>query len=193
MKIITKEEFLDNVHFYLAEIGKGKIFVYGTDTIYGIGCDAENDDAVSKIRAIKKRADKPFSVIVPDKKWIRKNCVLGKNAEKWLDELPGPYTLILELKNSTAVSKKVNFCFGSLGVRIPAHWFAEVIEKYGKPFVTTSVNSSGEPFIKSLDNLTREMKEKIDYAVDEGYLDGNPSTIVKLLGNKEEIVNRKEN
>lgn len=190
MKIITKEEFLGNLDFYLREIGIGKIFVYGTDTIYGIGCDAMNNKAVSKIRGIKKRDEKPFSVISPSKKWILDNCIIDNNVKTWLDKLPGPYTLILELKNEEAVSNKVNLGLNSLGVRIPAHWFSKIVEKYGKPFVTTSVNLTGEPFIKRIKDITRNMKDKIDYAIDGGIINGSPSVIVKLINGTEEIVRR---
>ncbi|MDO8509089.1 MAG: L-threonylcarbamoyladenylate synthase [Nanoarchaeota archaeon] len=190
MKIIKKEEFLENLEFYFREIREGKIFVYPTDTIYGIGCDATNDDSVNKIRQIKKRDEKPFSIIAPSKDWIKKDCVVDDNSEKWLNKLPGAYTLILELRNWVAVSDKVNFGFDSIGVRIPDHWISRVIENYGKPFVTTSVNISGEPFIKNIDNVPPEMKDEIDYAIDEGNIEGNPSTIVKLINGVEEIIRR---
>lgn len=190
MKIITKEEFLGNLDFYLREIGIGKIFVYGTDTIYGIGCDAMNNKAVSKIRKVKMRDKKPFSIISPSEAWILENCIIDNNAKAWLDKLPGPYTLILKLKNQEAVSNKVNLGLNSLGVRIPAHWFSKIVEKYGKPFVTTSVNLTGEPFIKRIEDITGDMKDKIDYAIDEGIIDSNPSTIVKLINGTEEIVRR---
>ncbi len=190
MKVLTKKEFSENLEFYFREMEKGKIFVYPTDTIYGIGCDAIDNDAVVKLREIKKRDDRPFSVIAPNKEWILKNCVVDKKSEKWLDKLPGAYTLILGLKNWAAVSDNVNFEFDSLGVRIPKHWFAEVVGKYGKPFVTTSVNISGDPFIKKIYDIPSEMKNNTDYAIDEGVIDGAPSMIVKLIDGGEEILKR---
>ena len=71
MQIVTKEEFLGSKAFYLKRISGGAVFIYPTDTIYGIGCDATNDAAVKRIREIKHRSENPFSVAVPSKNWIK--------------------------------------------------------------------------------------------------------------------------
>ena len=78
-----------------------KIFIYPTDTIYGIGCDAENEFLVDKISEIKKRDIKPFSVIAPSVEWILENCETTKEEiEKFL---PGAYTLILKKKDGRCI------------------------------------------------------------------------------------------
>ncbi|UCG94990.1 MAG: Sua5/YciO/YrdC/YwlC family protein, partial [archaeon] len=74
---------------------QGSVFIHPTDTIYGLGCDATRYNSVIRIRQIKQREQKPFSVIAPSKEWILENCVVG---EADLTRLPGPYTLILKLK-----------------------------------------------------------------------------------------------
>ena len=181
MRIITKKEIEDKKEFYFSEIKKGKIFVYPTDTIYGIGCDALNDKAVLRIRKIKNREEKPFSIIAPSKEWIVKNCFVDEIGRKWLDKLPGAYTLILKLQNKNAVAKEVNDNSGTLGVRIPANWFAEFISSVGAVFVTTSVNLSGEKPINSLHDLKGEIKKFVDYFVDYGELKNPPSTVVNLI------------
>ncbi len=123
-----------------------KIFIYPTDTIYGIGCDAENEFLVEKIRKIKRRDTKPFSVIAPSIEWILKNCETTKDEiEKFL---PGAYTLILKKKDKNFLSKVSENEF--LGVRIPLHPITEILQKTGKPIVTTSVNFSEEPFVTDL-------------------------------------------
>lgn len=190
MKIIDKKEFLQNKEFYLEEMKRGKTFVYPTDTIYGIGCDALNDDAIAVIREIKMRDEKPFSVIAPGKEWILNNCIVNENVRKWIDKLPGPYTLILRLKNWEAVSDKVNHGMDSIGVRISSNWFSKIVEEFGKPFVTTSVNLTGEPFMVKIDDLKDEIKKRVDYIVYEGVLRGKPSKIVKLINGKEKIIER---
>lgn len=190
MKLINKDHFLAEKEFFIGEMGKGKIFIYPTDTIYGIGCDAHNDVAVQSIRKIKNRDEKPFSVIAPNKEWIRKNCFIYENASKWMERLPGPYTLILELKNLDAVSVKVNEGKDSLGIRIPKHWFSDIVTEFGKPFVTTSVNRTGESHLNNISGLSEEIKQEVDYIIDDGLLENSPSTIVKLIGGKEEIVKR---
>ena len=98
MRIINKQEFLAYKDMYLDKIGKGSLFVYPTDTIYGIGCNAMDDKAVKKIRAIKKRFFMPYSIIAPSKVWIRENCEVNPVVEQWLEKLPGQLTLILKLK-----------------------------------------------------------------------------------------------
>ena len=80
------------------QINLEKIYVYPTDTIYGIGCDATNDKLVLKIRSIKKRDEKPFSIIAPSKDWIKNNFEIIH--PEYLDKLPGPYTLVMKPKNN---------------------------------------------------------------------------------------------
>ena len=79
---------------YVDEILNGKIFVYPTDTIYGLGCNALDGASVNKIKKMKGRdKDKPISVIAPSIDWIRENCIVDFDLHKYL---PGPYTLILK-------------------------------------------------------------------------------------------------
>jgi len=190
MKVINKEEFLQNKDSFSEEMRRGKIFVYPTDTIYGIGCNALNNDSVKKIREIKKREDKSFSVIAPNKEWIFKNCFVPQKVEKWLDKLPGPYTLILELKNWEAVSSSVNAGSDNLGVRILDNWFSDIVDRVGVPFVTTSVNPTGEKNMISIEDIDKDIKNKVDYIIYEGTKKGKPSTIVNLVRDKEEIKER---
>jgi len=152
-----------------------KIFIYPTDTIYGIGCDAENEFLVDKISEIKKRDIKPFSVIAPSVEWILENCETTKEEiEKFL---PGAYTLILKKKDKNFLLKVSENDF--LGVRIPLHPITEILQKIGKPIVTTSVNFSGEPFITDLKKIPKEIKKEIDFIVDDGIILGAPSKIIK--------------
>jgi len=191
MQTLTKEKFLARKEELISEIKVGKIFIYPTDTIYGVGCDATCGESVKKIREIKNRDGKPLSVIAPSKEWVKKNCFVTEKIEKWLDKLPGPYTLILELRNwNDSVASEVNFGGDSLGVRIPNNWFTSIVEEASVPFITTSVNLSGEEPIREISDLDDSMKEKIDYIVEDGKLDGSPSKIVNLLGNREEVKER---
>tara|TARA_Y100000034_G_C6890367_1_gene409444 strand:+ start:1687 stop:2259 length:573 start_codon:yes stop_codon:yes gene_type:complete len=188
MKIISKEEFLKEKEFYIGEMLKGKIFIYPTDTIYGIGCDALNWESVSKIRKIKQRDEKPFSVIAPGKSWIEKTCFLGDNERSWISKLPGPFTFILELKDWDCVDSKVNEGRDDLGVRIPDSWFAEIVEESGRPFVTTSVNLSGEAPMKSMDDCNESVKGQVDYIIYDGPLEGGASKVVSLIRGKEKVL-----
>jgi len=188
MKIITRDEFLARKK-ELVEMLKDSIFIYPTDTIYGIGCNAENKDLVSRIRVLKNRLDAPFSVIAPSKEWIKDNCVIDDNANNWISKLPGPYTLILELKNKYVISKNVNLDGDTLGVRMPDNWFTSIVFEIGLPIITTSANISGHNFMTDLTNLDPDLKKDVDLFIDDGPIDCHPSTLVFL--DKKEVFMKK--
>ena len=189
MKTINKEEFLEEEKFYLEEIKNGKIFIYPTDTIYGIGCDATNSKSVEKIREIKKRDVKPFSIIVPNEKWILDKCFVSEKHLGFLGKLPGKFTFILKLKENADVTKKsLVGDLSSIGIRIPDNWFAEFLTKNGIVFVTTSVNISGGKPLTDVKELKKEIFNKVDYIIDSGVLDNKPSQVIDLSKDEVEIL-----
>jgi len=190
MEILAKEDFEFRKEEILHKIKKGALFIHPTDTIYGIGCDATNSEAVAQVRAAKERQDNPFSIIAPDKDWIKENCELNGKAKKWLDKLPGPYTLILNLKNKEAIAPNVNPGKDSVGVRIPDHWFAKAVEELGIPIITTSVNKAGEDRMTSTEDIHVDIRARVDFIIYEGQKDGKPSTIVDLTGDEEKVISR---
>ncbi len=190
MIILSKEEFEINKEQYFDLIDEGAVFIYPTDTIYGIGCSALNDSAVKKLRRIKKRPKMPFSIIVPSKEWIYENCEVSEDDEAWIKKLPGPYTLIFNLKKDNVISKLVNPSKKTIGVRIPKHWIAGFVEELGFPIITTSVNISGQEYMTSLDNLNEDIKQKVDFIIYDGEILGRPSTIVDLTGKEPKVINR---
>jgi len=159
----------------IEEILNGKIFIYPTDTIYGLGCDATNKESVNKIKELKGRdKDKPLSVIAPSINWIEENCFVDLELKKYL---PGPYTLILKKKNKDFLLHVSNS--ETIGVRIPKCKFIEEIQKANVPFITTSVNLSGEPFAKSIEDVPREIKNKVNIIIEATEeLTGKPSTLI---------------
>ncbi len=169
---------------------KGSVFIYPTDTIYGIGCDATNPGAVLKIRYMKNRLTQPFSVIAPSKEWINEHCFVPAPMQMWLDKLPGPYTLVLPLKKNGAVASNVAPEQQSLGVRIPKHWNSDLARDFGAPLVTTSVNKTGEVHMVSLDNVDKIFLADVDFVIDEGTLSGKPSQLIIWDGTKVIIHNR---
>jgi len=152
---------------------KGKIFIYPTDTIYGIGCNAEDKKAVEKIREIKQRDMKPFSIIAPSFNWIEENLIVDIDLKKYL---PGPYTTILKKKNPDFLSWVSSS--ESLGVRIPNYKFCDKIQAIGKPFITTSVNLSGQKPANKISDIPEKIKSQVDFIIDEGELSGKPSKLV---------------
>lgn len=168
-----KQEIID-------EIESGAVFVYPTDTIYGIGCNALDSKAVLRIRKIKQRTEKPFSVIAPSKDWVFNNLAVEEKYKKYLEKLPGRYTLIFKIRNKHCIAKEVSK--NTLGVRIPDHWISKWIEEMGFPVVTTSVNVAGNKQITRITQIDKKMSKMIDFAIDEGELKGKPSEVIDLTG-----------
>lgn len=179
MRVVNKDEVALNEALYSRYFSRS-LFVYPTDTVYGIGCNACDEALVARLREVKGQHRRPFSVIAPSVEWIKKNCVLTKEAMQWLARLPGPYTLILPLKNPDAVAWNVNMGMDSIGVRLPDCWVSEVVSKLGVPIVTTSANLVGGDVMVKLDDLHPELKSNIDFIIYEGSIRGTPSTLVYL-------------
>ncbi len=178
MQILTPTKFQSDKQ-YLKKIKDGSIFINPTDTIYGLSCNALDKKAVQKLRDLKQRYDNPFSIWAPSKQWIKENCIVEKNAQEWLQKLPGPYTLILKLKNRN-IPEIVNCGLPNIGVRIPDHWFSKVVEKLGFPVVTTSANIASQPFMTNLENLDPKIAKGVEFLIWEGEKSNRPSTIVDL-------------
>ena len=185
MRIITKDEYNLKKEKFLSKIRGGAVFIYPTDTIYGIGANALNHDSVKKIRDAKQNQDRPFSIIAPSKEWIKENCEINDKAKEWLEKLPGPYTLILRLKNKDAVEHNVNPSIESIGIRIPDHWCSDIVRDIGFPIITTSANLTSQGFMTSVENLNVDIRNKTDFMINQGEIKGKPSTLIDLT--KEEI------
>jgi len=162
----------------IKKIIEGKIFIYPTDTIYGLGCDATNITAVNKIKEIKGGdKDKPMSLIAPNIDWILKNF---QTTEEEINKyLPGPYTLLLKRKNPDFLNWISNNV--RIGIRIPNCSFTKKIQESGIPFITTSVNLSGELFALTAKDIKQEILSKVDYFIEannQEELSGMPSTLI---------------
>ena len=156
-------------------IKQGKIFIYPTDTIYGIGCNALNKKSVEKIKSLKGRnKTKPLSIIAPSRSWIYKNLKAKKETiDKYLH---GKYTLILKKKKKNFLNHISNT--NTIGIRIPKNKFTELIKKSKVPFVSTSTNLSGKPPATSIKNINKKILKKVDIVINAGKLSGKPSTLV---------------
>ena len=189
MQILDADGIKKQNEAIVQAIKDGSIFIYPTDTIYGIGCNAQDSKSVAKIRKIKSRATNPFSVIAPSMEWISQNCVAAYEGEEWIKKLPGPYTLIFRLKNKKCIAKETNLGLDTLGIRIPKHWIKDIVAKADVPFITTSVNKSGEDYMTSIEDLDDSIKNSVDFIINEGKREGRPSKIVDLTG-KVKVIER---
>jgi len=185
-KFYSKEEALAEKDFLVSEMRQGKIFIYPTDTVYGLGANAELLLSAEKINGIKKRQGKNFLVIVPSMAWIFAHCECSEKAQDILqDRLPGPFSFRLKMKDKNILADPE----GTVGVRIPDHWFASFVSRAGLPFITTSVNLAGQPPLLKIKDLDEEIIEKVDYIIqDDGSLSGKPSTLIDLTADEEKII-----
>ena len=189
MEVLTQTELRIRFEEILEKIKNGAVFVYPTDTVYGIGCNANNKNSVEKIRKLKSgRATSPFSIIVPSLDWVKKNCMINENINAWLNKLPGPYTLILRLKDQNVVANNIAPETDTIGIRYPDHWFSKIINELGLPIVTTSANKTGEPFMTSIENLDPEIEAGIEFMIYEGPKNGRPSKLVNV--DNEKVIER---
>jgi L-threonylcarbamoyladenylate synthase len=189
-ELIEKDAVPEQELKILKSIKDGEVFIYPTDTIYGIGCDATNSEAVNKIREIKERPDMPFSVIAPSREWVIENCELNDAARQWLESTPRSSTVILKLKNDNAVCRETNLNIGTIGIRIPKHWFTEILQKSGAPIITTSVNRTGRNVMTSMEDLSHKIQSKVDFIVYEGEKQGRPSKIIDFSKEEVKVIER---
>lgn len=187
--ILNKDEFNAFRKKYVKKL-KESIFIYPTDTIYGLGCDATNEELVSKLRDLKGNSTQPLSIIAPSKEWVYENCEVSDKQKEFVEKL-GEYiqidgkehkfTLLLKLKNKDAISKNVSPGKDTIGVRIPHNWFSEVVKEMKVPIITTSANKTGADFMTSLEDLNSELKHNVNLIIYDGELEGRPSTIINLV------------
>jgi len=171
MKTILLEDFLHHQDFYIDEAKAGKIFVYPTDTIYGIGW-VYTPENVEKIFTIKQRDEKKiFSIIAPNFEWIKKKY---------------PEADIETLKKHLETYHWVTYIFSyeQPGVRIIKHPIQKFVEALGEPFITTSCNISWEQIVIDVKNIPEEIASKVDYIIDGGIGWGKPSVLIDLVVNK---------
>ena len=184
MKAVKLEDILNDKETrneIIESIRTGALFVYPTDTIYGLGCNALISQSVKRIRKIKG-TDHPFSVIAPSTKWIVQN--LDVENKKSLDILPGPYTLIFR-KREPFFLRDVS-PLPTLGVRIPGHPITKLLMDIGIPFVSTSANLSGNQPIKK--PLEAKNFKGVDYIIDGGTLANPPSMVIDMSGEEEKVI-----
>jgi len=164
----------------LEALKAGKLVIYPTDTVYGLGADALSEEAVDLVYEAKQRPrDQPISVLVADFEMLYKYALVSPEQKKILEEkLPGPYTLILEPREKLPVSDS------TVGFRIPKHWCTKIAKELGRPITTTSANIHGKETPATITELRKTFGDKIEVYVDGGTLAGKPSTVIDLTTNK---------
>ena len=162
----------------LDTLKQGGIILYPTDTIWGIGCDATNTDAIAKIFKIKNREDsKALISLVANKQQLK---AITKNIPN-LDITSSPTTIIYP--NVKGLCQNILSENGSAAIRIVKDKFCQkLILSFGKAIVSTSANISGEMTPKQFSEISKEIKNNVDYIVNlrQNELMSTPSSILMI-------------
>ena len=168
-------------------MAKGGVILYPTDTVYGLGANIFNNDAVQRIYEIKKRdPSKPLSVLVQDTESLKLIADLNRNSREIVNKwLPGPFTFILNKKK--IVSPYVS-ASAKVGVRIPDYKIARALASLF-PITTTSANITNECTLSNPQDILKQIGDTVDLVIDVGDLDkAKPSTVIDLSSSKPTLV-----
>ena len=174
----------NDINKALEVLKSGGVILYPTDTIWGLGCDATNPDAVKRIYDIKKREDSKSMLVL-----------MGNPAllERYVDEVPDvawdlveitttPLTVIYPGAKNLAAN--LIAADGSIGIRFTKEEFTiRLLQRFRRPIVSTSANISGEVAPAFFDEISEEVKEQVDYIVEyrqDDIAPAQPSGIIKL-------------
>ncbi|MBR2238536.1 MAG: threonylcarbamoyl-AMP synthase [Prevotella sp.] len=192
---MTQEQDIKNA---VEVLRRGGIILYPTDTIWGIGCDATNEDAVRRVYEIKQRDDSKSLIClvdsdarlqryvrnVPDVAWQLIDCLMESKAEgqKSKAEAIRPTTLILD--GAVNLAPNLIAADGSVGIRITQESFSrELCYRFQKAIVSTSANISGEPAAQNYRDIDPRIIEQVDYVCwsrRQEHKPHQPSAIIKL-------------
>ena len=184
----------EEVHKAFEVIKEGGIILYPTDTVWGIGCDATNPEAVSKIYKLKQRAETQSMIVLMNGEKMMYNVFKNIPEAAWqiLDLSEKPTTLILDEPRNVAP----NIVAGdnSLAIRLVKEPFCfKLLERMKKPLVSTSANISGQPTPLTFKDINPEIIKGVDYVVNlyQDKIAGKPSTIIKLTNDSQVKIIRK--
>lgn len=164
----------------------GGLLLYPTDTVWGIGCDATNPEAVEKVFQLKQRADnKALICLVADDRMLSRYVKeIPQVAFDIFDVSDDPITIIYD--DATNLAENLIAEDGSIAIRIPHDDFCfQLLRRFGKPIVSTSANISGQPTPQSFQEIAQQILKGVDYVVNlhREKICTKPSSIIKLSAN----------
>ena len=175
----------DQIEFTINTLQDGGVIIYPTDTIYGLGCDITNANAIKRIQSIKGRdANKPMSFVCADLVHVKKYAHLSTNASNILEKfLPGAYTFVLPATNQAP--KDLITEQSTVGLRIPGHQIPlSIVRALKKPILSTSANFSGEHVLTTPKELQEHMGDKVDLILIDKETITQPSSVISLVHDK---------
>jgi L-threonylcarbamoyladenylate synthase len=186
------EDDSGSINKALAVLKSGGVIVYPTDTAYGLGVDATNEQAVEKIFAIKDREyGKPVPVIVGDIDAARRIATFSASAEKLASAFwPGALTIVVPAREHE-LSQSIHG-ETTIGIRIPKQtWCVHLAQSLGAPITSTSANATETPAQYSIEGVRHSLGATaalVDLWIDGGILSGGPvSTVVVVAGDQIDI------
>ncbi len=182
MKIINKEE----LDLAVKALNNNELVIFPTETVYGLGANATNYDAVEKIFDAKNRAsNNPLIVHLKDKSEIIKYAIISNPVEQKLVDafMPGPFTIILKKKD--IIPNNVTCGLDTVGIRIPIDPTAHaLLEKLNYPIAAPSANKSTKPSGTRVSDILDDFNDSVSYIIDAGESKiGLESTVVKVIDN----------
>jgi L-threonylcarbamoyladenylate synthase len=174
----------DDIEASVKVLERGGLILYPTDTIWGIGCDATNEKAVSKIYALKNRNEEKSMIILLAEEQDILNYTLQQDLKvyDYIKGITKPATVIYQ--DAKNLPKNLVNADGSIGIRVVKDEFCQrLIRAFGKPVVSTSSNVSGYPPPGIFSDIDVKIKAGVDYIVRYRQDDtepGVPSTVIKL-------------
>lgn len=186
-KNYNKNDLLEAAQY----IKEGKLVLFSTETVYGIGANGLDDNAVKKIFIAKNRAqDNPLILHISNIEMIDKFAKDITKLEKQLinNFFPGPLTIILKRKDN--VPNSVTAGLDTVGIRMPENKIArDLIELADTPIAAPSANISGKPSGTNIQDIFEELNNKVDYIIDGGDTKiGLESTVIRVIDNKIHIL-----
>lgn len=181
-------EMEDDLKAAIDVLKKGGVILYPTDTIWGIGCDATNEDAVRRVYDIKQRDDSKALITLTDNpSLISRLADMPDVAYDVIEACAEDQPMTIIYDGGRNLAKNLLAEDGSIGIRVTSEKFsAELCRRFKRPIVSTSANISGQPSPKSFSEITEEVKSKMDYIVKYRQTDNTPhkpSKIIKLKAN----------
>ena len=170
-------------------VRRGGLVVYPTETVYGLGCDPLNVQAVKRVLDVKGDRKKPLPVLAASIVDADKVAFVSPNGKKLAAKFwPGPLTIIFPKK--PALPDVVTFGWDSVGLRIPDNDVAlQLISLSGGLLIGSSANRTGEEPARRVQEISGELKEMVDVVLDGGaVVQGTPSTVVALTSDKPRIL-----
>ena len=183
--------FASEINRTLVALKSQKTILYPTDTVWGIGCDATDFDAVAKIYNIKQRVESKSLIILVASLEMLQNYIeeIPKKAIEILRKSTKPTTIIY--KNPKGLAKNCIAEDNTIAIRIVQNEFCqELIRQFGKPIVSTSANISGIPTPKSFSEIGSTILDSVDYIVNlqQEKIASAASRILKISDEKVEVI-----